>query len=89
MKTPNNDCLSLQECLDRVKRKYRLSRQEQEKMRILKRKRIISFSSTTEGGFDDETGHFYMEDRLKNFKVRITYQEDGLERFLLLMPLEE
>jgi len=58
------------EVIEHLKEKYRLSKNELKIIEKIKEKTILCVSFTTDGGFNCESGEFYMEEDESSFKLK-------------------
>ncbi len=68
--------------IDHLKEKFKLSGEELILLEKIKKNKIHSISFTTEGGFDNESGEFFSEEKQGCYKIQIKYEQEnstGLE----------
>ena len=67
----------LQNRLKQLKDKYELNDLDLEILEKVQKYQIVSICCTTEGGFDKETGTFYTQDRILNYKIKVVFKRNS------------
>ena len=84
-----NTSTSLLECLKRLQRNHKWSKEDIHLVKSIENHTITSIAYTADGGFDRINGDFHREDRSLNYKIRIKYKiaDSGQEKNLVLMAV--
>ncbi|MCP9200480.1 hypothetical protein MKO06_11205 [Gramella sp. GC03-9] len=73
-------------CLERLEKRFDLTREELRRVRSIRNCEFISISIASSGGFEAASGEFQLNDNPGNYRVKITFSkdDDSIQEFILL-----